>query len=182
VIVDAWPGAASGIEKEERLMRTSALAIVLVSTLLTGGCDNEPWIAPPSPAIVPSELWMVRETLTSVTGPETCFDDRDSVGSTSSRVPVYVRREGSTIKMVYRPDQWDLELVGSTDGDTFTVTGGMPFSSVCDGITVEFAYEMQVSGRFSGDGLTMTASATSTHRLGGGGAVVQTFDWVAVPE
>jgi hypothetical protein len=166
---------------EERLMRTTALAIALLSTVLTGGCaDDEQWIAPATPVFVPPETWKARVTLTSVTGPETCFDGRDSVGS-NWRELVYVRREANTITMVYGPESHDLELMGSADGDTFTVSGGWLSDRVCDGVTMDYAYEMQVSGRFSEDGL-MTATATETYTLGGDGAVVQTLDWVAERE
>jgi hypothetical protein len=160
-------------------MRTLAPAIVLLSTLLTGGCAEEPWTAPSDLATPVIENWRVTATLATVTGPRACFDGRDQLG-TSTRVFLFVRREGSTIDLVHEPGGWDLELAGTMSGDGFTASGGWPLAPAACDVSMHYAFEMHVSGRFSADGSTMTATETSTYRLSDGRTIVQTSNWVGV--
>lgn len=136
------------------------------------GATTQPPRAVPTP---PTGTWNLTTTLTSVSGPATCFTRQ----LTSADWLLDVRSSGTEITLLYDVNNWPtdhIELVGIREGDAFTASTSSPGQQPCLG---QYVFESRVAGQFSADGTAITARETWTYRLGSGEAVALSFDWMA---
>lgn len=160
-----------------RSLRPRSVRIVLLAAFAAGGCSNDSGIlVAPTPAGL--TIWDLTATLTSVTGPPICFDQRSALGTSTNRF-LHVTRSGTAIRLSYGNDE-PTELVGSTAGDAFNAAStSFPGYQPCGDTRVDYQFESRVAGQFSADGNAISAKETWTYRLTSGETVALSFDWMA---
>ena len=171
--------------------RTRSAAFVITLALGACGSDSASPTAPtppaatalrPDPPQVPGDRWNLTTIQTAVTGParKVCWRNLDG---TRINWLMAVQRSGESVNFLYDVNNWPSDHVehkGSITGEHFIAnseawTGGFP----CGGTQVEFVFQAEVSGRFSANGQSLTATEVWIYQLSSGEAVRISFDWVA---
>jgi hypothetical protein len=82
------------------------------------------------------------------------------------------------------PDGWNdpYRYVGMVTGEDFIARGGYDYSYTCSGalaVQADVSWEGQVSGRFSSDGNSLTATEIWSYGFGTGQKVTVHIHWTA---
>lgn len=170
-------------------MSMLVLALVCAASMLVA-CDAGP-ATPVAPSILDlraspappaqSGYWSLTTTLTAISGPDVCFDQRAALGL-STNWWLDVRRESSRVLLVRdvrQPPANQIELAGMADGSTFEAHTTGHGQHPCGGVPRAYELEARVTGEFSPDGRALDASERVTYRLESGQAVVLLYAWHA---
>jgi hypothetical protein len=94
-----------------------------------------------------------------------------------------VQRSGESIHLLYDVRNWptdDVEHIGRVDGNHFEAASpSWTISFVCGGVRTDYQFEAHVSGLFSADGRSLTATEVWSYQPASGEAIRFHFDWVA---
>jgi hypothetical protein len=168
----------------------------LVLALLVAGCENRLPAPPTAPTLIPSETspaattvrWDLTSTITSITGSRgDCFSPVDwgTIGTPFHHYmfPLTITRSAESIRLVV-PDGWSdpYGYVGIVVGEDFTAGGGFGYSYTCSGsppTRSDVVWEGHVSGRFSSDGSSLTATEVWSYKFPNGDQVTVHMDWTA---
>ena len=180
----------------------AALSLALSLGLLLTGCESRssalpaapsgpPLRAPDSPTAGPAQIavagerWNLTTTLTSLEGPEVCWAPRTNVG-TSVQWLMAIQRDGTSIHLLYDVRNWPTDAVehfGTVEGDTFEAASrSWTTSLLCGAARSEYQFEAHVSGRFSADGRSLTATEVWSYRPTSGATIRFHFDWTATQQ
>lgn len=163
-------------------VRISALAIALIFP--AWGCGSSSPTTP-SPAIVTAVTeWTVTQRFVSVSGPDNCWvrEQRQRLtGAVFSDLPMTVTRSAGTIRL--DGSFFQVNYSGTMNGSEFAASGG-PLSGggrPCqDGTSFQqLAGVSNLSGRFSADDRSMTATEVNSYRLTTDEPVTYSWEWQA---
>jgi hypothetical protein len=126
--------------------------------------------------------WTVTQTFVSVTGPDNCWvrEQRQRLtGAVFPDLPMAVTRSAGSIKL--EGDFFQVNYAGTFTGSDFSATGG-PLSGGArpcqDGTTFQqMAGTSNLTGRFSADDRSVTATEVNSYRLASGEPVTYTWAW-----
>jgi len=94
-----------------------------------------------------------------------------------------IERSGESVHLVASAaGDGDWGYQGTVVGDEFSATDAYPGYFLCGGARFDYRAEQHVSGRFSGDGHTLTAQEVDSYRLNSGETVVETVEWSATQQ
>jgi hypothetical protein len=170
-------------------MRMLGGSVLLVTALGMAACNSHslPPTAPtsaqsPAPGpTVTGERWNLTATLRSITGPEACVSDaaRLTIGQPFSWL-ITIQRSGESIHLSVAEADDPSDRLGEYDG---TVVDGVLTAAIksLSGRTScgHVRAESSVSGRFSGDGLVLTAENVNSFQLSSGETLLAYYDWSA---
>ena len=165
--------------------RISTLSIALILTAY--GCgSSSPTASSPTTltASPPVSDWTVTQRFVSVSGPDNCWvrEQRQRLtGAVFSDLPMTVTRSAGAIRL--EGSFFDVNYTGTMNGSEFSASGG-PLAGggrACqDGTSFQqLAGVSNLSGRFSADDRSMTASEVNSYRLSSGEPVTYTWEWQA---
>jgi hypothetical protein len=177
--------------------RTLTGMLVLALAPATVGCDGHstallttptvvPSVATPPAATVTGQLWSLTTTLRTATGPQGCAVDLSHMHlGQSSNWLMTIERSGESLHLVVsdiRDPAYRYEYEGTLVADVFAAAIPNPSGAgYCGerGGRVEFSAETHVSGRFSGDGHSLTAEQVDSLRFNTGETLSLRYDWSA---
>ena len=172
-------------------MKALATIAVVVSALLAAGCEDRlptlstaqtaiPLVSPSAP-IGPGEVWNITATINSITGPVVCWAPRTDIGTTAHTPTMAITRATDSIRLTvgygwYDPDTY----VGTVVGSDFKALGpSYSGYNVCGTTQHHWRIEQHVSGRFSSNGRSLTATEVWLYKLPDGDEVAYYIDWTA---
>jgi hypothetical protein len=172
--------------------RMSAVAVVVIFTACGGGTSSPttPSTNMSSPPTTPSASspntgWSVTQRFVSVNGPDNCYvrlRQRELTGLVFPNVPMGVTRSGGSITL--QSSFFPGTYVGTYSDSAFSAELDKPLEvgtgAACDGtIYQQMPGVSNVSGRFSADDQSLTATEANTYLLTSGEPVTYTWDWQA---
>lgn len=170
------------MRSSEKNVHFQGLAAAAAAGLLLVGCNESSPTAPPMPTPAPpvvstSTAWSVTQTVTSVSGPDICLLGLPVPGQ-SEQGEFELRKSGDSVSFIFPFDinSYFLSYTGTATGMTFTASfpGDRP-----GGLCVSYRATYTLSGRFSEDGSSLTATEVWTWTLDSGQAKTFTFEWSA---
>jgi hypothetical protein len=162
--------------------------MVLVALAFTacGGSSSLP-SAPlnsssPSPSVFTQ--WKVTQRFVSVTGPDNCWVTAQRgrlTGAVFPDLPMTVNRLNGSITL--ESDFFEASYRGTYKGTEFSATGINPLlgggENCPDGPSFQMPGTSNLSGRFSADDQSLSATEVNSYRLTTGAPVTYTWDWQA---
>jgi hypothetical protein len=175
----------------ERRAQMMAVALAALTAVLAGCGDSSSVLPtaptstqPPAPEpTVAGERWNLTTTLKSFTGPEACnVIMKARIGESFSWL-VTIERSGDSVHLIVAdaddPSDRD-EYEGTVVEDVLMAAiKGRSGRTVCGGSMVEVFSEAHVSGRFSGDGRSLTAEELTSYQFSFGELARFYYDWNA---
>jgi hypothetical protein len=176
------------------LIRSTIVACALA--LLSVGCTGSPSAptatlspAVPAPAPTPGsgERWNLTVVFGAVTGgPAACVSSYTKYLGLSYDWLLEIQRSGQSMILIYDVSnvaEGLTQYAGTAVGDQFTAaraTGNGNLRLFCSGgQAFDARSDSQVSGRFSADGRTLTATEVGSLRLASGETLTFRSDWTA---
>jgi hypothetical protein len=167
-------------------------SILTVALMLSacGGSASSPTLpsstAPPS-SVSPSSVtnWKVTQRFVSVTGPDNCWVRYQRgwlTGAVFPDLPMSVNRSGGSITL--ESGFFQVNYRGTYSGTEFSASGVNPLDgggTPCqDGTSFQqMPGTSNLSGRFSADDQSLSATEVNSYRLTTGEPVTYTWDWQA---
>ena len=184
-------------------LRPAGTLVILLAVALAS-CNSHSSVLPTAPSStspqvpargpIAGERWNLTTTLTSATGPEGCVLDLAgsdlSIGQ-SSDWQMAVERSGESIHLVvYEADDPSdrFDYQGTAVAGVLTILSsftGFTRSGWCGGERggqVAFRTKLEISGRFSSDGHTLTAREVVSSEHSSGGTFIFRYDWNATQQ
>jgi hypothetical protein len=175
----------------DRSAQMMPVALTALTAVLTG-CGGSSSVLPTAPTstqspapepTVAGERWNLTTTLKSFTGPEACNVIMTARIGESFSWLVTIERSGESVHLIVAdaddPSDRD-EYEGSVVEDVLTAAiNGRSGRTVCGGAMVEVFGETHVSGRFSGDGRSLTAEELKSYQFSTGKLSRFYYDWNA---
>jgi hypothetical protein len=175
--------------------RTQWAAVFVALTPILAGCGSSLPVSPTAPTsfqspapepTVAGERWNLTITLRAATGAQGCAVDLTHmhVGEPSNWL-MGVERSGELIHLVVsdlHDPTYRFEYDGTVAEDVFTAAINTPAGAGwCrqQGGRVQFSAETHVSGRFSGDGVALTAEQVDSLQFKSGETLSLQYDWSA---
>lgn len=175
-----------------------ATVVGVLAIVVFAACENRgpsppvvptsPSAAPvgPAPPAAPVWNWNLTTVLTSATGPDNCFTERQVYLGIPRSISwqLAVTRTGNAVTFDYDVRNYptdDLQLTGTIDGNTFTansVTQPSSFPPCPDGTVLSGTFDSTVSGQFSDDGKHVIAKEIWSYHFSTG-EVRMSLDWSA---
>ena len=165
-------------------------AVLTVTACGGGGGRSSTSSSPTAPATTPAPApgptfdWVVTHRFESVTGPDNCWvrEQRERLtGVVFSDLEMSVVRSSGSIRI---ESPWFQSYVGTNIGSEFTARAGNPLEGggrpCVDGTSfTQLPGVSDLSGRFSADDQSMTATEVNSYRLPSGEPVTYRWDWQA---
>lgn len=159
---------------------------VLGLTYALAGCEQSP-NGLPAPPVAPTvtgpespvagERWNLTGTYTGHTGPAACIQPFDGNTGQPENSVVVIRRSGESITVLTEHNHY----VGMVVGEDFSAADSDDSGATwqCGAEQLRYRIDGQVSGRFSGDGRSLTGKETASFRLESGETITRQWDWSA---
>ena len=170
-------------------MKFLAAVAALVFALLVASCEDRSPALSTAPTEIPSvsppvaagESWNLTSSFTSITGPVVCWAPRTDIGTSAHTPFMGIIRSADSIHLRvgygwYDPDTY----VGTVAGQDFKAIGpSFDGYHACGPAQHHWRIEQHLSGRFSADGRSLTATEVWLYKLRDGGEVTYYIDWKA---
>jgi hypothetical protein len=172
-------------------MRFLAVTTLVVSALLVAGCEDRLPALSTAPTELPSasrsvvtfgaEDWNLTPIFTSFTGPVVCWAPVTNIGTAARNLFLGISRSADSIRLRVSYGWDDPETyVGTVVGQDFVAIGPSHNGyNVCGPTQHHWRIEQRVSGRFSSDGRSLSASEVWLYKLPDGDEVTYYIDWKA---